>query len=316
MPHTQQDQAPGQVGNPNLASEAPTASGGQPDAPTLHEFLTRLVGDSHARSAFEASPQASLQDAGLGDMNATDVLQGASLVLDYAPVEVVQEYGRSLQSSVETFAASTQHVAINHLDPSQDYGWEPEPEPPREPAPEPPPKPAPEHEQQEATEPMLHNSGSNNDFSAEGDADAQMPEQSAPAGDTNVDINQEQTDSQNLVNVHDVLSGNEVANGNAVGAVGNTVDDTVGGVGNVVDGVGGTAEGAAASGLGAVNNTVDTVGDTADTATGLVGDTADTATDLVGGAPNAVGSLAGDVTGDAAHLAGGATSGLPLDGVL
>lgn len=95
-----------------------THSAGLPDQPTLHEFLTRLVSDPAARSAFDADPRATLDAAGLGDMSATDVLQATSLALDYAPVEVVAEYGRSLQSSVEKFAASSQAVAFNELHPA------------------------------------------------------------------------------------------------------------------------------------------------------------------------------------------------------
>ncbi|MCC5697810.1 IniB N-terminal domain-containing protein, partial [Klebsiella pneumoniae] len=105
-------------------AESPTAAPGthnetaHTEQPTVHEFLTQLATDPAARSAFIADPQATLDQAGLGDLTATDVLQATSLVLDYAPVEVVTEYSRSLQSSIDQFATSTQHVAINHLHPA------------------------------------------------------------------------------------------------------------------------------------------------------------------------------------------------------
>jgi hypothetical protein len=177
---------------------------GQSDGPTLHEFLTRLVSDPAARSAFDADPQATLDQAGLGGMTATDVLQATSLVLDYAPVEVVTEYDRSLQSSVEKFAASTQHVAINQLHPAHPF------------------------EQEEQS--MLQNTPAQPaDFSGSNDVDATMPAPApAPAtgGDVNVDI--EQTDSHNLISIHD----NNIATDNIVGSI---VGNTIGQVGDNVD---------------------------------------------------------------------------------
>jgi hypothetical protein len=186
--------------NPQHATgraESPTPDPiSQPDGPTLHEFLTRLVSDPAARSAFDADPQATLDQAGLGGMTATDVLQATSLVLDYAPVEVVAEYDRSLQSSLEKFAASTQHVAINQLHPAHPF------------------------EQEEQS--MLQNTPAQPaDFTASNDVDATLPAPApAPSGDTNINI--EHTDSHNLISIHD----NNIANDNIVGSiVGNTISE-------------------------------------------------------------------------------------------
>ncbi|WP_168586162.1 IniB N-terminal domain-containing protein [Saccharopolyspora sp. ASAGF58] len=170
---------------------------GQSDEPTLYEFLTRLVSDPAARSAFDADPQATLGQAGLGGMTATDVLQATSLVLDYAPVEVVAEYDRSLQSSVEKFAASTQHVAINQLHPAHPI------------------------EQEELT--MLKPTPA--DYGKDNDVDATLPPAPAPApapapsNKVDVDIEKNYTDSFNLISVHDIASNNDIANGNIVGSI-------------------------------------------------------------------------------------------------
>jgi hypothetical protein len=96
-------------------TEAPTSarsgtgrqpgSRGHADPLSLHEFLSKLLGDSDSRYAFEADPQGYLNRSGLGDVSPTDVLEAASLILDYAPVEVVQEYERSLHPSFRRFAA-------------------------------------------------------------------------------------------------------------------------------------------------------------------------------------------------------------------
>lgn len=176
---------------------------GQSDEPTLYEFLTRLVSDPAARSAFDADPQATLGQAGLGGITATDVLQATSLVLDYAPVEVVAEYDRSLQSSVEKFAASTQYVAINQLHPAHPI------------------------EQEELT--MLKPTPA--DYGKDNDVDATLPPAPAPApapsNKVDVDIEKNYTDSFNLISVHDVASNNEIANGNDI-ANGNIVGSIVG----------------------------------------------------------------------------------------
>lgn len=81
--------------------------------PTVHEFLSRLVTDVAARSAFEADPRGSLEQAGLGGMSNADVVQAVSLVFDHAPVEVVDGFVRNLKPVMEHFGSS-QHVALNY----------------------------------------------------------------------------------------------------------------------------------------------------------------------------------------------------------
>lgn len=259
--------------------------------PTLHEFLTRLVSDPAARSAFDADPQATLDQVGLGEMSATDVLQATSLVLDYAPVEVVNAYDRSLSSSVEKFAASNQHVAISELHPAHP------------------------HEQEELS--MLQNTPSD-DFGPGGDVDAQLPAPApAPSGDTNVDIEHNDVDSHNVVNVHDVLSGNQILSGNTVN-IGDNLDlsSTVGSVTStathVFDSSLNVASAAGSLVHGDVTNVVGDVasGNVTDVVTNapVVGDVAANVTQVVGDAP-VVGDVVGDVTsGDVTGIAGDLTS--------
>ncbi|SDK30744.1 hypothetical protein SAMN04487820_106246 [Actinopolyspora mzabensis] len=317
MPNAQPEQADGRDGARLSTSGTDARTTATPEQPTLQEFLTRLVGNPEARSAFEADPRGAMESAGLGELNAKQVLQASSLVLDYAPAELVTDYGRTVQPGIDTFAASTQHVAINQLDPAQ--------------VPEP----------QEATDTNMSlldndNSASPN-YSSGGDADREMEQNN----ETNVDIDNQ--DSQNLVNVHDVVSGNDVASGNevagnAVGAVGNTVGavgNTVGGVNNTVDNtvdtVGGTANGAVGEVTDTVDGTVDTGVDVAvgaaDTAVGTAGDLpvddvtstvegvaggATGAEDAAGTLDGATGAVGGTV-GQAEDVVGGVTSDLPLD---
>ncbi|GAA3363846.1 IniB N-terminal domain-containing protein [Saccharopolyspora gregorii] len=284
MTHPQPDDAPGRTEPPTAtpgAHEAP----GQPDAPTLYEFLTRLVTSPDAQAAFDADPRATLDHAGLGDMSATDVLHASSLVLDYAPVEIADEYGRSLQSSVEKFAASTQHVAINELHPAQP------------------------HEQEVTELSMLppHNTPA-----------------PAPADDAEQNINEEtnvnieQTDSHNLVNVHDVLSGNEILSGNEVN-VGNVVGDTTSSAFAGGDSIVGTVGDVAFGGINEVTNTVDT---TVNTVGNVAGGSADLSVvdDLTGALPVGgdaasvdAGALSG-VAGGALDAVGGVASDVPVAG--
>lgn len=241
-PHEEASHGAGAIPTPDGGSQA---AAGQPDQPTLYEFLTRLVDSPESRSEFDADPRAALDRAGFQDMTATDVQQATSLALDYAPVEVVTEYGRSLQSSVDNFAASTQHAAVSQLHPAQ-------------------------FEQEVTDLNMLHKAPEQKpDFSQGGDVDHQMPSK-----DTDVNVKQE--DSHNLVNVHDVASGNDIANG----------------IGNVAD--------TGSSAVGDVTNTVDNTVSTVD-------NTASNVTDVAASAPSGVTDLAGDLpaVGDVAQGLGG-----------
>jgi hypothetical protein len=281
MQHPQPEEAPGSAGAPT-PNPGTHPAGALPDQPTVHEFLSRLVASSEARSAFEADPRASLDQAGLGDMSATDVLQATSLVLDYAPVEVVEEYGRSLQSSVEKFAASTQHVAINELHPAH----------PNE---------------QEVTElSMLKTSQAAQDFGKSGDVEPQIAAPSNAKVDVNKEVNVEQHDSQNLLSVHDVLSGNNVANGvGNVAAVGNSAENVTSNVDNSVK---------------SVTNTVDHTVDTSNNLIHDIGGGLPTPNDLIDGLPHDL-PVVGDVAGalPAPHdlpVVGDVASSLPAPGDL
>ncbi|MEU6269514.1 IniB N-terminal domain-containing protein [Saccharopolyspora shandongensis] len=314
--------------NPQHAAESSTpnpgthSTSGPSDEPTLHEFLTRLVSDPAARSAFDADPQATLDQAGLGGMTATDVLQATSLVLDYAPVEVVTEYDRSLQSSVEKFAASTQHVAINQLHPAHP------------------------NEQEDLS--MLKNPAPAEDFGKNGDVEPTIPAvpavpaTPAPSNNVDIDVRHNDTDSHNFISIHDIASGNDIANGNIIGSVvGNTVGqvgdslalgDVTNVVGNSVSEVNQTAThvfdtsvdltaGAATTVYGDVTNVVDNstnidvlnvvneapvVGDIASNVTNVLGDVTTNVSngDLTSVVTNApvVGNVVGDVTSVATNI--------------
>jgi len=228
-------------------AESPTAAPGthnetaHTEQPTVHEFLTQLATDPAARSAFIADPQATLDQAGLGDLTATDVLQATSLVLDYAPVEVVTEYSRSLQSSIDQFATSTQHVAINHLHPAHSL-------------------------EQEELSMLKNNPEQNADFGKGGDVDEQLPE----VTNNTTEISIEKNDSGNLISAHDLISGNEV-----------NVDlaNTVNAVGGVVGGVGETATGLVGDVTDTVDHTVDTAAGIAGGAGTIVGGTVNNVVD-------------------------------------
>lgn len=255
-----------------------THSAGLPEEPTLYEFLTRLVSDPAARSAFDTDPHATLDQAGLGGMSATDVLHASSLVLDYAPVEVVTEYGRSLQSSVEKFAASSQAVAFNQLHPA--------------------------HPLDQEEQSMLQNTpAQSDDFGKDSDVDATLPAPATPApgNNTDVDVDIEQTDSHNLISVHHVLSDNSVGNDNIIGSV---VGNTVGQVGDSLD-------------LGDVTNTVgNAVTEVNSTATHVfdtsVDLTAGAGSLVYGDVTNVVGNTVG---GDALNIVGDLNVGNVLGNV-
>lgn len=84
---------------------------------TVHDFLTRLVIDAQARAVFATTPRALLEQAGLGDMSTTDIVQATSLMLDYAPAEAVEAYRRAWQPGIDKLGAGEQHVALTYLMP-------------------------------------------------------------------------------------------------------------------------------------------------------------------------------------------------------
>ncbi len=137
---------------PSASEGQPGVEGEQPAPLSLHEFLSKLMTSAETRSAFEADPHATLEDAGLGDVHATDILHATSLMLDYAPVDVVRDYDRSMHDSFEKFAAiSSGAVPISELTSSSpqhnnmmelsmlNKGWDHEPDHQGSPQPAPPP---------------------------------------------------------------------------------------------------------------------------------------------------------------------------------
>lgn len=306
MPNPQHEEAP----NPDAG--APTPGAGNQDGPpqtgepTLHEFLTKLVTSPEARSDFDADPRSALDHAGFHDMTANDVQHATALALDYAPVEVVTEYDRSLQSSVENFAASAQHVVVNH--PPHVAVEHPQEMHPVHPAP--PPK--------EVSDVNAHKA----DFSKAGDVDKHMSGGKGHHGD--VDIKEQ--DSHNLLNVHDVASGNNIGGGvgSAAEAGGDVVHDVTHTVNNTVD----TAAHAptAVTGLAGHLPVVGDVAHNLPVVGGLAGGH-ESSSHHSTGAEHHDGALshlpvAGPVTeqvGDVAHhlpVAGDVASALPLDHLL
>lgn len=213
MPNPQHEEAP----TPDAG--APTPEAGSQDVPTqsgqptLHEFITRLATSPEARQDFDSDPRAALDHAGFHEMTATDVQHATSLALDYAPVEVVTEFDRSLQSSVENFAGSAQHVAVHpqEMHPVMHPVQEMHPVHPA-----PPPK--------EVSDMNAHKA----DFSQNGDVDKHLSK-----GHSDIDVKEQ--DSHNLINVHDIGSGNSIGGG-AAGAsgAGAAGGDIVHGVTNTV----------------------------------------------------------------------------------
>lgn len=63
---------------------------------TLHDFTLNLLGDPDARSAFQLDPQGSLDAAGLGDVHPADIQELLPLVLDFAPVTHLGDFGSTI----------------------------------------------------------------------------------------------------------------------------------------------------------------------------------------------------------------------------
>lgn len=95
---------------------------------TVHEFLSQIVANPHARSVFEADPRSALEQAGLGLMSNAELAQASSLMLDHAPSEVVEDYARALSSSLTALVGAHEHVALTYLKPltmnDPDNDWE------------------------------------------------------------------------------------------------------------------------------------------------------------------------------------------------
>ncbi|MCX2953643.1 IniB N-terminal domain-containing protein [Lentzea sp. NEAU-D7] len=63
---------------------------------TLHDFTLNLLSDPDARSAFQLDPQGSLDSAGLGDVHPADIQELLPLVLDFAPVTSLGDFGSAI----------------------------------------------------------------------------------------------------------------------------------------------------------------------------------------------------------------------------
>ncbi|WP_189158441.1 IniB N-terminal domain-containing protein [Lentzea pudingi] len=63
---------------------------------TLHDFTLNLLSDPDARSAFQIDPQGSLDAAGLGDVHPADIQELLPLVLDFAPVTSLGDFGSTI----------------------------------------------------------------------------------------------------------------------------------------------------------------------------------------------------------------------------
>ncbi|MDX3662810.1 IniB N-terminal domain-containing protein [Streptomyces sp. ID05-26A] len=63
---------------------------------TLHDFTLNLLSDPDARSAFQLDPQGSLDAAGLGDVHPADIQELLPLVLDFAPVTSLGDFGSTI----------------------------------------------------------------------------------------------------------------------------------------------------------------------------------------------------------------------------
>ncbi|ANZ41426.1 hypothetical protein BBK82_41175 [Lentzea guizhouensis] len=63
---------------------------------TLHDFTLNLLSDPDARSAFQLDPQGSLDAAGLGDVHPADIQELLPLVLDFAPVTDLGDFGSTI----------------------------------------------------------------------------------------------------------------------------------------------------------------------------------------------------------------------------
>lgn len=278
---------------------------------TVHEFLTRLVADESARSVFDTDPRGSLEQAGLGAMSDVDVLQSASLVLQFARADEVDSLVRAIRPGMEKLTGGGRHAPIANAMPLMLGG-------------------------------SRDDVSSDNDsmewdmnpeiFSAVGDVD-QLLGSGAGEGTTNVDSS-ETNDSNESMNT--VGSGNQVGPNSLVGdvdvqgvagdvtgaansgdvnagnVVGNGVTDVVGGVDSAVDG---NAMGSLDGVTGQVDDTTADLGGV----TSMAGDI-EPSQDVAGqagltapitGAEGPVGTVT-DTVGGASGMADDVTGGLGL----
>ncbi|WP_243792141.1 hypothetical protein [Saccharopolyspora gloriosae] len=84
---------------------------------TVYEFLRMMVTSAQSRAEFNAEPRAFLDQAGLHELSNADVVHAASLALDHAPVEIVDEFTRALPPGLITLAAEGHGVPLADLMP-------------------------------------------------------------------------------------------------------------------------------------------------------------------------------------------------------
>ncbi|WP_304611171.1 MULTISPECIES: IniB N-terminal domain-containing protein [unclassified Saccharopolyspora] len=258
---------------------------------TVHEFLSRLVTDAADRASFQEDPRAHLDQAGLAELSNADVVHAASLALDHAPVELVDEYFRTLPPALVQLAADGPGVDAHDLMPFLVNG--------------------PDDMELDMTTPDI--------FGPLGDVDSMLRGEASSTEDSNNSTEMTRTEDGGNGNESPVGNGN--GNGNEVigdvntgdisgvagdlnagNIAGNGVTDVVGGV---QDAVGGVQGGDVA---GQLDGLTGQVGDIAggDVTGGLqdLGGVAPDVQDVTGGLP--VGDVAGgDVAGG--DVAGGMT---------
>jgi hypothetical protein len=69
---------------------------------TLHDFVLNLLSNADARAAFQLDPQGALHDAGLSDIDASDVRDVIPLVVDYAPTRTMPALDTTLSQLTTT----------------------------------------------------------------------------------------------------------------------------------------------------------------------------------------------------------------------
>ncbi|MFR9731040.1 hypothetical protein ACL03H_17585 [Saccharopolyspora sp. MS10] len=83
----------------------------------MYELLRRVATDAHSRAEFTEQPRQFLDEAGLRELSNADVVHVASLALDHAPVEIVDEFTRALPPGLIALAVDGGGVTTDDLMP-------------------------------------------------------------------------------------------------------------------------------------------------------------------------------------------------------
>lgn len=246
---------------------------------TMYEFLRLVVTSAQSRAEFAAEPRAFLDQAGLHELSNADVVHAASLALDHAPVEIVDEFTRALPPGLVTLAAEGHGVPLSDLMPFLPNGPD-------------------DMESNMATPEIFTSLGDVEDMltPTARTTDAESTDNSGNS--TEMSRSEDTTASDNQV-------GAPVGNGNEVGLVG---DINTGDISGLTGGLN--------AGNVAGNGVTDVVGGLEDTVGGvqggdLTGQLSDItgAGDLTGGLQDLGGVDGGDVTGQIEDV----TGSLPVD---